>query len=94
MEEKLNHIVRYRVFIAVWLALVALTWITVAVALKRLGGGSIIPPLAIATAKASLVMYFFMHLRYEKGFLKAMIFIALATLAVLVWLVFSDVAYR
>jgi len=43
--------------------------------------------------KAALVLYFFMHLKYEDPLLKAVIFIALTTLLIFLTLLFSDVAF-
>jgi cytochrome c oxidase subunit 4 len=53
--------VYYRVFAA----LIALTLLTVGVALIDLGPLNIVLNLAIAVCKALLVMLFFMHLRYS-----------------------------
>lgn len=89
-----HKIVKYKVFVYVWAALVALTWLTINATGFSIMGFTIAVPMAIAAVKATLVAYFFMHLRYEKGFLKIMIFIAIGTLAIVTWLVFGDVAYR
>jgi len=51
--------------------------------------------LAIAAIKSSLVLSYFMHLRYETGLLfKLMIPIVLAALTVFIGLTFTDIAFR
>jgi len=54
-----------RTYIVVWAALVVLTAVTVAVSYVHLGMMNVVVALLIASAKASLVALFFMHLRYE-----------------------------
>jgi len=54
-----------RTYIVVWGALIVLTAVTVAVSYVHLGLMNVVVALLIASAKASLVALFFMHLRYE-----------------------------
>jgi cytochrome c oxidase subunit 4 len=55
----------YWIYVAVFVALVAFTVLTVVVAGIDLGGVNLPAALMIATLKASLVGLFFMHLRFE-----------------------------
>jgi len=57
-----EHSVPLSVLIAVWLALMALTAATVAIAQLDLGRLDLVLAIGIATIKASLVCLFFMHL--------------------------------
>lgn len=86
--------VRYSTLVAVWASLVFLTWLTVRVAEMHSGTLSVASPFIIASLKASLVLAFFMHLKYEAWFFRLMIGISLAVMAVTAWLVYSDVAFR
>jgi cytochrome c oxidase subunit 4 len=88
------HSVGYLTYVAVWAALLALLAATIAVARLDLSGYSVLINLAIATAKAGLVLAFFMHLKYEGRFLKGLLFFTLAALASIIALTFSDVWYR
>ena len=54
-------------YVAVWGALILLTATTVAVAGYNLQKIAIIVCLGIAAIKSTLVLFFFMHLRYERG---------------------------
>lgn len=61
-----EHSVPLSVLIAVWLALMALTAATVAIAQLDLGRLDLVLAIGIATIKASLVCLFFMHLYWER----------------------------
>jgi cytochrome c oxidase subunit 4 len=66
--EHLGHVVPIKVLVGVWIALVVLTWVTVAVTYRDWGGLNLWVAMAIATVKASLVAMYFMHLRYDNPF--------------------------
>jgi len=59
-----EHIVPRRVYYAVFAALLALTALTVIVARFDLGPMNSVAALSIAVLKASLVVLFFMHVKY------------------------------
>jgi cytochrome c oxidase subunit 4 len=83
----------YGIFITVWIVLLILT--TGLVLLSRLGQTPAVWGLLTLTPlKASLVFYFFMHLKYEGALLKAVVVVALGTLLIFFALLFSDVAFR
>ncbi|HXX56971.1 MAG TPA: cytochrome C oxidase subunit IV family protein [Thermodesulfovibrionales bacterium] len=93
-ETELNlRIPKSRVYVFVWLALVALTATTVAVARLHLNY-AVLLAIFIASTKSGLVLTFFMHLRDEPLILKVMLFIALFALTLIVLLTFSDVWFR
>ncbi len=78
----LGHIVPLRVLAGVWLVLLGLTVVTVAATRVDLGGFNLWLALAIATLKASLVVLYFMHMRYDRPmnaivFLTALLFVML-----------------
>ena len=97
MEEEYteDHAVSTGTYTAVWLALLLLLAGTIAVAkLRLLAQFSVLGSLLIASAKAGLVLAFFMHLKYEGRFLKAMLTVAIAALTLLIGLTFIDVWLR
>lgn len=59
-------VVGKKTYVVVWAVLMCLTALTGAVSFINLGAWSTVVALAIACGKASLVIAFFMHLRYEK----------------------------
>jgi cytochrome c oxidase subunit 4 len=83
-----------KTYLAVWGALVLLLLLTFGSAYIPLGPLNLIINLAIAMAKALLVMFFFMHLRSGNPLLKVFAFAAIFWLLVLVSLTLSDVLSR
>ena len=89
------HIVPTGIYAAVWAALLVLLATTIAVAkLQLLARYSVLGSLAIATVKAGLVLAFFMHLKYEKRFLKGLLALTLSALTLFIGMTFVDVWYR
>jgi cytochrome c oxidase subunit 4 len=85
-----GHLVPVGVLAATALALLVLTIITVWVASFDFGNINIWIALAIAVAKGSLVVMFFMHLKYDRPF-NALVFCAsLAFVALFITLAMTD----
>jgi cytochrome c oxidase subunit IV len=83
----------YGTFVAVWIALIALTGLLVL--LSHFGPGPAVwGLLTITPLKAGLVFYFFMHLRYEGALLKALVVIALGILLIFFVLLYADLAFQ
>lgn len=94
MKEAEAHAVGYRTYIFVWLALLALTVITVTVSRLHLSAYAVLIAILIATAKSGLVLTYFMHMKYEPWILKMMLFFALLAMTLIILLTFTDVWYR
>ncbi len=94
MTEPGHPVVRYRTFILVWAVLLALTAVTVTVSRIHLGALNIWAALGIASVKSALVIYFFMHLKFERPLFKAFLLLALVILAIFIGMTFFDVLYR
>lgn len=89
------HVVPLQVLLAVFGALVVLTYLTVKVAQVDLGAWNLFGALAIASIKATLVALYFMHLRYESAFYSFLFVTGLAFLALFLGLTLIDaVAYQ
>jgi len=71
----LAHVMPIPILLAVFVALLILTAITVAVAGFDFGALNLWVAMGVATVKASLVVAYFMHLRYDHPF-NAVVFIA------------------
>lgn len=84
----------YRFLTLIWVGLMALTVITVAVSKVDLGYMNVIVAMGVASIKASLVIFFFMHLKYENWIIKGMVLTAFIILAIAIGLTFVDVGYR
>jgi cytochrome c oxidase subunit IV len=81
-------------YILVWFALLMLTGVTVAVAGMRLGNLSVLTAILVATVKSSLVLHYFMHLKDENIVFKAMLGLAVFTIAAIMLLTFVDFSFR
>ena len=86
--------VGYGVYVLTWIALLGLTAITVTVAGLQFGSLSVLVALAVAAVKATLVLSFFMHLRYERPLFKIMFLVVIITLAIFIGLTFLDPPFR
>ena len=84
----------YDVYILSWVALLILTAVTVTVAGLHLGKLSVLTAVVIAAVKTSLVLYFFMHLKYEKPLFRTMVFVTIGVLVIFIGLTFTDILYR
>jgi cytochrome c oxidase subunit IV len=69
VDQHLAHVVPLWTLAAVFAALLALTGLTLAVASVDLGNWNLYVALVIAGVKATLVLLYFMHLRYDRPFL-------------------------
>ena len=93
-EGKDAHLSSFSAYAAVWAALIVLLAATVGVTKFHVGPYGVLINLFISTAKAGLVLLFFMHLRYEGTFLKVMLAVALSAFTVIIILTYSDVWFR
>jgi cytochrome c oxidase subunit IV len=89
-----SHVVGYATFIKVWAALVILTGLLVGLSATHRPNLILLGLLVITPTKASLVLYYFMHLKYEKAGLKYMVAATIAVLVIFIFLTFSDYLYR
>lgn len=83
-----------RTYVLVWVALLALLLLTLGSAYLKLGWANSAINLAIAVAKALLVMIFFMHLRSSHYVLKIFAAAGFFWLAILIGLAFTDFTSR
>ena len=93
-EHEPHPVVRPRVYVTVWLILLAFTGITTAVSFVDLGTYNAVVALVIAVIKASLVVLFFMHIHYSNRLLKLTVGAGLFTLMLLLGLTMSDYISR
>ncbi len=94
MEENKSQSDAAKTYIIVWIALLCLTGLTIKAAQMKMGEWSMVANIAIASAKAGLVLWFFMHLRQEKRLFKLLIFVPLITISIIIGLTFFDIWYR
>jgi cytochrome c oxidase subunit 4 len=96
MEHKNEDhpLIGYGTYIMVWLALLILTGLTVTVAGLNLKNFSIVAAIFIAGFKSTLVLNYFMHLKYESALFKNMVYVTIFTLVIIIGLTFTDISFR
>ena len=92
-QEK-YHLMGYGTYVMIWLALLLFTGLTVTVAGLNLKNVAIFAAILIAGFKSTLVMNYFMHLKYEAPLFRNMVYIAIFTLAIIIGLTFTDISFR
>jgi cytochrome c oxidase subunit IV len=89
------HAVPWLLLVAVWAALAVLTYVTVKVTDFNFGALNLWIAMAIATVKGSLVVLYFMHLRWDRPFNAIVLIGALAFVTLFVSLALMDtLAYQ
>ena len=88
------HVLPLRTYLLVWIALLALTFVTVRVSYFDFGTWNLIVAMAVATVKASLVALFFMHLKYDEKFNGVIFLGSLAFLGIFFVLTLADTLHR
>jgi cytochrome c oxidase subunit 4 len=83
-----------RTYVAVFTALLVLTAITVGAAFINMGRLNDVVAMGIATTKATLVLLYFMHVRYSTALTRLAIVGGIGFFAILVFLTLSDVYTR
>lgn len=94
-EHGMSHVMPPSVLIGTFLALVALTVLTVAMSYLPLGSIELMVAMGIATVKAFLVAFYFMHLRYDKPLNSLLVVFSLVFVALFISLTLIDsLAYQ
>ncbi len=89
-----HHIVPLKVYLFVAGTLIVLTFVTIKISYIHLEGWNVVIALTIAAIKASLVVLFFMHLRYEWNINTIVFLIAIGFLAIFISITMFDMAER
>ncbi len=94
MTEHEDHLLSYRQLFSVLMVLLCLTGVTVFTAQFDFGWLNIWIALGIAGTKATCVLLFFMHLKYESNLIKGTFLTTVVLMAVFIGLILLDVAFR
>ena len=89
-----GHVTPLKVYIGIFLTLMVLTTITVAVAYVNLGQLNKVVALGIASFKATLVVLYFMHVKYASRMTKLVVVSGLFFLGILLTLTMADYSSR
>ncbi|MDY0884418.1 cytochrome C oxidase subunit IV family protein [Dongia soli] len=83
-----------RPLLLVWVALISLLGLTIAASFALTGPLSLMTSMGVATVKAALVYWFFMHLREEGGLIRLAALAGIAWLMIFFFLAGADYATR
>jgi cytochrome c oxidase subunit 4 len=89
-----HHVVSWKVYLAVFLALGVLTVVTVQVAGHDFGPFNLVVALGVAITKATLVVLYFMHARYSPRLTAVVIASSIVFFVILVFLLLTDYVSR
>ena len=92
-EEK-HHIVPYRTFLMVLLALLVFTFISIGVTSYNLGPLTVVAALVLASAKTFLVLSYFMHLKFDVRMFAILVTAVIVLIGVVIFVTFLDYLYR
>lgn len=93
-HEHEQHVVPYRTYVNVWLALIGLTLVTVAASLTDLRHLAVFTAILIACSKSMLVILYFMHIRFESRLFTWILVAIFGTYAIFLILTFADYSFR
>ncbi|MEN3334400.1 MAG: cytochrome c oxidase subunit [Blastocatellia bacterium] len=89
-----EHVVSPKIYVSVFLALMFFTILTVVAAYFDLGRANVLIALVIACIKATLVVLFFMHVRWSSTLTKVFVVAGLFWLVIMVALTLTDYLTR
>ncbi len=94
MSSNSQHMISYKTLAIVLGTLLILTGVTVGVSYFDMGIFNVPIALGIACFKVSLVLLFFMHLKYESKAITISFLSTICFLAIMISFTFWDVAFR
>jgi cytochrome c oxidase subunit 4 len=89
-----HHVLPLKVYYAVFATLMVLTGVTVAVAYVDLGAMNAVAAIAIACFKATIVVLYFMHVKYSTRLIKLTVIAGVYWMIILMGLTMSDYLTR
>ena len=92
--SKENHAVSYKTHALVLVGLLIMTGLSVAITQIHLGPFTVLGALLLATIKATLVLIFFMHLKFDNRFFAIMVTAVIFLIGLVIFITFLDYIYR
>ena len=94
MSNEKHHIVSYKSYFWVLVALIVLTFVSIEITSIELGMYTVAGALIFASVKTYLVLSRFMHLKYDKPYIRLMVGFVFLIFAVVIVITFLDYFYR
>jgi len=94
MSNEAVHITPYRTHAWVLITLLAFTFVTITVTWIDLSALTVAVALLIATVKATIVLTWFMHLKFESTLFRAFVFMVLFIYVLVILFTLADYLFR
>lgn len=94
MSEDKPHVTSYGTHAVILVLLLIFTWATVSITRINLGPWSVTAALVIACIKASLVLLYFMHLKFDSKILRWSFSAVMVVFFLVILLTFFDYLFR
>jgi cytochrome c oxidase subunit 4 len=94
MENQKTHVIPYRVYVYILIALISFTFMSIGITSINLGAYSVLGALIFAMLKSYLVLTYFMHLKFDTLFLRLSVMSIFILLLVVITITFLDYFYR
>lgn len=93
-DNEKHHIVPYKTFAIVLVALLVFTFISIGITQFHLGPFTVLTALLLAAAKTALVLTYFMHLKFDVKIFGILVFGVIMVIGVLIFITFLDYLFR
>lgn len=94
MDNHATHIVPYKTYVVILLFLLTFTALSILITSYDLGPLAVTAALIFASLKTTLVLLYFMHLKFEEKFIGAMVAVVLFVFLIVIVITFLDYSYR
>lgn len=94
MEKTKHYIIPFRTYFLILLGLITFTFMSIGITKINLGGYSVLGALIFSSCKSALVLIFFMHLKFDKLYLRFLILFVILVFLTLILITFLDYYFR
>lgn len=94
MSTEKQHIVPYKTYVIILIALLILTFSSIGITSIELGEYTVAGALLFSTIKSFLVLTYFMHLKFDKPYIRIMVGFVFVLFIVVIVITFLDYLYR
>jgi cytochrome c oxidase subunit IV len=94
MDNHTSHIVPYKTYVVILLTLLTFTALSILITSFDLGPLAVSAALLLASLKTTLVLLYFMHLKFEQRLFGIMVGVVLVVFIIVIVITFLDYSYR
>lgn len=94
MQNEKHHVVPYRTYFFILAALITFTLLSIEVTSIELAGLTVAAALLFASLKSFLVLTYFMHLKFDKPYIRIMVVFVILVFLAVISITFFDYLFR